>query len=75
MLLKGFSIFSSGGYFVQPSITILAYLVESHPRNISMKLFENWFIGQGAEYHLKVFLFLALAAILFIRGEGFYLFW
>ena len=37
-----FFIFSYGGHFVQPSITILAYLVEGHARNISMKLFENW---------------------------------
>ena len=44
MSLKGFSIFSSGGHFVQPSRTILAYLVEGHPRNISVKLHisENW---------------------------------
>ena len=44
MSLKGFSIFSSGGHFVQPSRTVLAYLVEGHPRNISVKLHisENW---------------------------------
>ena len=47
--LKVFSIFSSGGHFVQPSTTILAYLVEGHPRNISTKLFENWSIGLGAD--------------------------
>ena len=35
----GFSIFSSGSHFVQRSRTILAILVEDHPRNISMKLF------------------------------------
>ena len=34
-----FSIFSSGGHFVQRSGTILAILVEGHPRNIFMKLF------------------------------------
>ena len=39
MSFKGFSIFSSGGYFVQWSETILAILKEGHPRNISMKLF------------------------------------
>ena len=59
---------------MQPSTIILAHLVEGPPRNISMKLFENWSIGLGAEYHLKVYLFLALAAILFIRVERFYLF-
>ena len=49
MSLKGFSIFSSGGHFVQPNTTILAYLVESQPRNISVKLFENWSIDLGAD--------------------------
>ena len=39
MLFKGFSIFSSGGHFVQWSGTILAILVEGHPRKISLKLF------------------------------------
>ena len=36
--LKGFSIFSSDGHFVQQSGTILAILVEGHPKNISTKL-------------------------------------
>ena len=27
---------------MQPSTTILAYLVEGEPRNISVKLLENW---------------------------------
>ena len=40
MLFKTFSIFSSGGHLVQPSGTILAYLVDGHPRNISVKLFD-----------------------------------
>ena len=39
MLFKGFSIFSSGGHFVQRNKTISAILVEGHPRNISVKLF------------------------------------
>ena len=30
---------------MQPSETILAYLAEDHPRNTSVKLFENWSIG------------------------------
>ena len=34
--LKGFSIFSSDCHFVQRSGTILAILVEGHPRNISL---------------------------------------
>ena len=50
---------------MQPSGTILAYLVEGHPRNISVKLFENW----SRRSHLKVFQFLALAATLFIVVE------
>ena len=37
--LNGFSIFRFDGHFVQRSGTILAILVESHPRNISVKLF------------------------------------
>ena len=36
-----FSIFSSGGHFVQRSGTILKIVVEDHPRNISVKLFLN----------------------------------
>ena len=49
MTLKGVSIFSSGDHFVQLSGAILAYLVEGHPRNISVKLFENWSIGLGVD--------------------------
>ena len=37
--LKGFSIFSFGGPFVQRSRTILAILVKGHPKNIPVKLF------------------------------------
>ena len=37
--LKGFSIFSSDGHFVQRSRTILAILVEGHLRNITVKFF------------------------------------
>ena len=36
--LKGFSIFSSDGHFVQRSGTILAILVEDQLKNISTKL-------------------------------------
>ena len=49
MLFIGFSIFSSGGHFVQRSRAILAILVESHPRNISVKLFCNRAISLGAD--------------------------
>ena len=37
--LKVLSIFSSNDHFVQWSGTILAFLVEGHPRNITVKLF------------------------------------
>ena len=69
--LKGFSIFSSDGHFVQRSGTILAILVEGHPKNISTKLCWNQPIGLGADVILQVFLFLALAATLFSRVEQF----
>ena len=36
---KGFSIFSSGGHFVQWSGMVLVILVEGYPRNIPVKLF------------------------------------
>ena len=58
-----FSIFSSGGHFMQPSRTILANLVDSYPRNISLKLFENLSIGLGVDVIKR---FLALEDILFI---------
>ena len=38
MPIKGFSCFSSASHFVHWSKTILAILIESHSRNISMKL-------------------------------------
>ena len=42
--------FSSDGHFVQLSETILIYLVEGQPRNISVKLFENWSIDLGGDH-------------------------
>ena len=52
MLSKVFSILSSDSHFVSsdshfvhPSKTILAILVEGHPKNISVKLFKNRLIG------------------------------
>ena len=47
--LNGFSIFRFDGHFVQRSGTILAILVESHPRKISVKLFRNRQIGLGGD--------------------------
>ena len=45
MLCKGYSIFSYSGHFAQPSGIILAHLVVSYPRNITVQLFENWSTG------------------------------
>ena len=63
MSFKGVSIFSSGGHFVQQSQTILAFFVEDHPEEhfceITLKS-AHWCRRRS---HLKVFLFLALAAI------------
>ena len=69
--LKGFSNFSSGGRFVQRSITNLAILVEGHPKIICVKLFRNRPIALGGDVVLQVFLFLALVAILFSGTEPF----
>ena len=60
---------------MQPSGSILSYLVEGYPRNILVKLFENWSIGLGVDIVQRFLLFLALEAILFIGVERFYLFW
>ena len=38
---KGFSIFSSGSHLVQRRGTVRAILVDSHLRNIPVKLFQN----------------------------------
>ena len=38
ILFDNFSIFGSGGHFVQPSRTILAIFVKGRKRNISVKL-------------------------------------
>ena len=39
--IKVFSIFSSGGHLVKQSETVRAILVEGHPRNLPVKLFQN----------------------------------
>ena len=67
MLFKDFSIFSSGGHFVQPSRAILAILVEGHKRNISF-LKSDHRLGRR---QLKIFILLALVAILFKGAEPF----
>ena len=49
MSLKGSSVLSSGGHFVQLSGTIFAILVEGRSRNIPVKLFQNPFTGLGKD--------------------------
>ena len=49
MSVKGFSILSSGGHFVQRIGMTLAILVEGYPRNISVKVFRNRSIGLGGD--------------------------
>ena len=71
----GFSIFSSGGHLVQRSGTIWAILVDSHLRNIPVKLFQNLSIDIAEEVVKSLFLFIALAAILFYGAELFEQFW
>ena len=44
-LFKGFTIFISGGHYVQWSGTASAILEEGYPRNIPVKLFYNLSIG------------------------------
>ena len=39
--LKLFSIYSPGGHFVQWMGTVLAIFVESYPRSLPVKLFQN----------------------------------
>ena len=72
---KAFSIFSSGGHLVQWSETIWAILVEGHPRNKPVKLFQNLSIDIAEEVIKSLFLFIALAAILFNAAESFEQFW
>ena len=75
--LKLFSIYSPGGHFVQWSGTIRIILVEGWPRNLRnflVKLFQNLSIDL-AEIVKSLFLFIALAAILFNVAEPFEQFW
>ena len=72
---KGFSIFSSGSHLVQPSGTVWAILVDSHLRNIPVKLFQNLSTDLAEEVVKSLFLFIALAAILFNVADFFEQFW
>ena len=72
---KSFSIFSFCSHLVQLSGTVWAILVDSHLRNIPMKLFQNLSADLAEEYVKSSFLFIALAAILFHVAESFKQFW
>ena len=69
MSFKGVSIFSSGGHFVQHSATILAFLVEDYPKDHFYEIILKSVHWYRRRSHLKVFLFFALAAILFSGAE------
>ena len=53
---------------MQPSRGILAYLVEGHPRNISVKLFENCFFLALEEISFKCFSILSSGSHLVYRS-------
>ena len=72
---KGFSIFSSGGHLVKWTAMVWAILKDSHQRNIPVKLFQNLFTDLAEEVAKCLFLFIALAAILFNVAESFEKFW
>ena len=55
MSFKSFSIFSSGGHFIQRSGKILAILVDGHPSYIFVKLFRNLSNGLGGDVILMFF--------------------
>ena len=67
--LKVFSILSSGSHLVQRSGTVWAILVDSHVRNIPVKLFQNLSTDLAEEVLKSLFLFIALVAILFNVAE------
>ena len=73
--IEGFSIFSSGGHLVQWSGTGRAIFVDSHLRNIPVKLFQNLSTDLAVEVVKSLCLFIALAAILFNVAESFEQFW
>ena len=73
--IEGFSIFSSGSHLVQRSRSVGAILVDSHLRNIPVKLFQNLSTDLAEEVVKSLFLFIALANILFNVAESFEQFW
>ena len=54
---------------------VRAILVDSHLRNIPVKLFQNLSTDLAEEVVKSLFLFIALAAILFNVAESFEQFW
>ena len=74
-MFKGFSILTSGDHPVQQSGTVRAILVDSHLRNIPVKLFQNLTTEIAEEVVKSLFLFIALLAILFNVAESFQQFW
>ena len=63
-----------GGHLVYPSRIFLAILVGSHLGNIPVKFESHWPMGSGGvslKQIIHKFLFLALAAILFIEAKPF----
>ena len=73
--LKLFSIYNPGGHFVQRSGMGWAIFVDSHLRNIPVTLFQNLSTNLAEEVAKSLFLFIALAAILFDIAESFEQFW
>ena len=69
MSFKGVSIFSPGAHFVQQRGTILALLVEGYPKENFCEITLKSVHWSRRRSHFKVFLFLALAAILFSRAK------
>ena len=63
--MKDFIISSSGGHLVQ---RVSEFLVDSHLRNIPVKLFQNLFTDLAEGVVKRLFLLIALAAILFNSG-------
>ena len=55
MSFKGVSIFSSGGHFVQQSRTILAFLVDDHPKEHFREIILESVHWYRRRSHLKVF--------------------
>ena len=54
---------------------VVAILVDSHLRNIPVKFFQNLSTDSAEEVVKSLFLFIALAAILFNIAESFEQFW